>query len=355
MMNDRPQRGTRGETAQLIGRHPSVLKLGELVRRVAASKARNVLIYGETGTGKGVVAKMLHQLSGRADRAFVDVNCAAIPANLLESELFGHERGAFTGAISAKTGLIEVATGGTLFLDEVREMDMTLQAKLLTLLDTQRFRRLGATKPIAVDVRFIASTNKILFNEVRNGRFRADLYYRLQVVGINLPALRARGDDVLVLTESFLEALNARHGSSVVGLEPDVREVFRAYSWPGNVRELENLLERIAILEDDQVIRLRHLPPRILRETDIGRRFLAAQGEPAQAVPELPELAEQPAPTERGFHAATRGFQQRLIAGALARAGGRLGRAAQELGLSRHALRHQMAKLGMQVDERKAR
>ena len=296
-MNDRPEldrqldrRRATPETAQLIGRHPSLIKLGDLVRRVAASKARNVLIYGETGTGKGVVAKMLHQLSARADRAFVDVNCAAIPANLLESELFGHERGAFTGAISAKTGLIEVATGGTLFLDEVREMDMTLQAKLLTLLDTQRFRRLGATKPIAVDVRFIASTNKILFNEVRNGRFRADLYYRLQVVGINLPALRERGDDVLVLTESFLETLNARHGSAVTGLEPDVREVFRSYSWPGNVRELENLLERITILEDDQVVRLRHLPPRILRETEIGRRFLASQGgEPAQTAPDLPE------------------------------------------------------------------
>jgi len=330
----------------LIGDHPSIVRLRQLVAKVAESKARNVLIYGETGTGKGVVARMLHRLSSRSDRQFVDVNCAAIPANLLESELFGHERGAFTGAISAKSGLIEVAHGGTLFLDEVREMDMTLQAKLLTLLDTQRFRRLGAVKEIEVDVRFIASTNKILLSEVKSGHFREDLYYRLQVVAINIPPLRDRGDDVMVLANSFIETLNHRHGRSLRGLEPDVAALFREYQWPGNVRELENLLERICILEDDDVIRLRHLPARFLRETEVGRRFLASAGSAIEPSPPPSAPAAEPV---GGFHDATKAFQRRLILRALDRARGRLGRAARELGLSRHALRHQMAKLDMSL------
>ncbi len=347
-MQDAPKAGTAWDefARNLIGDHPSIVRLRQLVRKVATSKARNILIYGETGTGKGVVARMLHRLSTRGDREFVDVNCAAIPANLLESELFGHERGAFTGAISAKSGLIEVANGGTLFLDEVREMDLTLQAKLLTLLDTQRFRRLGAVKEIEVDVRFVASTNKILLSEVKAGNFREDLYYRLQVVAINIPPLRERGDDVMVLANSFIETLNYRHGRAMRGLEPDVAALFRAYSWPGNVRELENLLERICILEDDDVIRLRHLPTRFLRETEIGRRFLAAEG----GIPEPVATVAQPAPESAGgFHEATRTFQRRIIAHALDRSRGRLGRAARELGLSRHALRHQMVKLGMSL------
>ncbi len=347
---DAPRSGAAWDefARNLIGDHPSIVRLRQLVRKVATSKARNILIYGETGTGKGVVARMLHRLSTRSDREFVDVNCAAIPANLLESELFGHERGAFTGAISAKSGLIEVANGGTLFLDEVREMDLTLQAKLLTLLDTQRFRRLGAVKEIEVDVRFVASTNKILLSEVKAGNFREDLYYRLQVVAINIPPLRERGDDVMVLANSFIETLNYRHGRAMRGIEPDVAALFRAYSWPGNVRELENLLERICILEDDDMIRLRHLPARFLRETDIGRRFLAAEGEAVEPAAAVASPTPESEPTG-GFHDATRAFQRKIITHALDRARGRLGRAARDLGLSRHALRHQMAKLGMSL------
>jgi len=317
---------------ELLGEHESIRAVRELVARIAVSPARTVLLYGETGTGKGLVARMLHRLSSRAAKPFVDVNCAAIPASLMESELFGHERGAFTGAAAAKPGLIEAADGGTLFLDEIREMDLQLQAKLLTLLDTQRFRRLGAVRQTEVDVRFVASTNRILLSEVKAGRFRDDLYWRLQVVPVNIPPLRARGDDVLLLAEAFLRHHGARCGRLIRGLEPRVAEVFRRYSWPGNVRELENLIERIAILETEDLVLMRHLPDRILREVE-GR-----------AVPD-PGLGEGAA--EWRFHEATDRFQKALIERALSEAKGRVGRAAARLGLSRHALRHQMRKLGI--------
>ena len=319
---------------ELIGEHPSIVETRRLIAKVARSSTRTVLIYGETGTGKGLVARMLHEQSARAAGEFIDVNCAAIPASLMESELFGYDKGAFTGAVTKKTGLIEAANGGTMFLDEIRELDPVLQAKLLSLLDTQRFRRVGSVRAIEVDVRFIAATNKILLGEVKKGLFRDDLYYRLQVVAINIPPLRERGDDVLVLTEHFIRNFNARHGRVVKGLAPAVLDIFRSYSWPGNVRELSNLLERIFILEDDDTIRLEHLPARIAREV---------RGEaPAASLPEPVAL-----PSEQGFEEATADFQRDLIREALERFGGNRNRAAQALGLSRHALRHQMIKLGI--------
>ncbi|WP_372619248.1 sigma-54 interaction domain-containing protein [Falsiroseomonas sp.] len=324
--------------ADLLGEHDSIRAVRALVARIAASPVHQVLIYGETGTGKGLVARMIHRLSARANRAFVDVNCAAIPASLMESELFGHERGAFTGATVTKPGLIEAADGGTLFLDEIREMDPQLQAKLLTLLDTQRFRRVGAVKSIGVDVRFVAATNKILLSEVAAGRFRDDLYWRLQVVPVNIPPLRARGDDVLLLAEAFVAHHAARCGRVIRGLEPAVAQAFRRYSWPGNVRELENLIERIAILESEDQVLMRHLPDRLLREVE-GRAPPRAPGMGGEGAAHLP--------LHLGFHAGTEDFQRALIGAALKEAGGRQGRAAQRLRLSRHALRHQMLKLGM--------
>ncbi|MCB2143117.1 MAG: sigma-54 factor interaction domain-containing protein, partial [Rhodobacteraceae bacterium] len=193
---------------EIVGTSPALETLRNLIERIARSPTRTVLIYGETGTGKGLVARMIHQASSRAARDFVDINCAALPASLLESELFGHEKGAFTGAVDRKLGLVEAANQGTVFLDEIREMDLTLQAKLLSLLDTQQFRRVGAIKPVTVDVRFIAATNKVLLSEVTSGRFREDLYYRLQVVAVNLPALRDRGEDVLTLARHFIGRFN---------------------------------------------------------------------------------------------------------------------------------------------------
>ena len=321
--------------ADLLGEHESVKAVRALVARIADSPVRQVLLYGETGTGKGLVARMIHRLSARASRTFVDVNCAAIPATLMESELFGHERGAFTGAQGTKPGLIEAAHGGTLFLDEIREMDLQLQAKLLTLLDTQEFRRVGAVRSSSVDVRFVASSNRILLSEVKAGRFRDDLYWRLQVVPVNIPPLRARGDDVLLLAEAFIRHHGARCGRLIRGIEPRVAEAFRRYSWPGNVRELENLLERIAILETEDTVLMRHLPERIVREVE-GRAEPVLQAGEGAALP-----------LHRGFHDATEEYQRALIQAALKEARGRHGRAAQRLRLSRHALRHQMLKLGM--------
>jgi len=313
--------------AGLIGEHPSLLAVRRLIARVAASSARAVLIYGETGTGKGVAARMIHQQSARARQEFVDVNCAAIPDALLESELFGHEKGAFTGAVARKTGLVEIADKGTIFLDEIRDMNLVMQAKLLALLDTQRFRRVGAVKPMEVDVRFIAATNRILLSEVKGDRFREDLYYRLQVIAINLPPLRDRGEDVFVLTEHFLRKFAARHGRVIRGLEPAVEDIFRRYPWPGNVRELENLLERIVILEDEDIVRVAHLPARIPRQSALA----TPPGDAAD------------------YHAATEAFQRALIRTALDAAAGNPGDAARRLGLSRHALRHQMLKLNMRA------
>ena len=315
---------------QLMGEHPSIQVLNTLITRVARSKANTVLIYGETGTGKGLVARLIHQQSRRSAREFIDINCAAIPAELLESEQFGHERGAFTGAVSKKEGLIEAADGGTVFLDEVRELDPVMQAKILTLLDTQRFRRVGAVKPIGVDVRFIAASNRILLGEVKAGKFRDDLYYRLQVIAINIPPLRERGDDIFLLTHNFLSRYNAQYGSHVQRLTPEVQTIFRAYQWPGNVRELQNLLERLCLLEDGDTIRREHLPARILRE-------VAA-----------PSAASRVAPAGgSSYHEATAQFQRALIEQTLSDCANNIGKAAQRLNLSRHALRHQMAKLGL--------
>ncbi|MHB2165683.1 sigma-54 interaction domain-containing protein [Alsobacter sp. R-9] len=318
---------------QILGRHPAVEDVRRLVGKAARSPARTILIYGETGTGKGLVARAIHELSARGAGPFMDINCAAIPGELVESELFGHERGAFTGAAAKKVGLVEAAHGGTLFLDEIRELSPVLQAKLLTLMDTQRFRRIGSVEPITVDVRFIAATNRILFGEVREGRFREDLYYRLQVIAINLPPLRERGDDILFLANHFLRELCERYGRAPMTIAAEVETLFAVYRWPGNVRELQNLLERIVALEEADRVELGHVPARVHRSVAAGEAGVAGSTPASAPVSD--------------FHGATRAWQRDLVARTLSAHGGNVARAAAALRLSRHALRHQMLRLGL--------
>ncbi len=237
----------------LIGESDAMKKLDEQVRSAAPSNSR-VLITGENGSGKEIVARTLHRLSQRAEQPFIDVNCAAIPEELIESELFGHRKGAFTGAIDDRKGKFELADGGTLFLDEIGDMSLKTQAKVLRVLQEQTFQKVGGQQTISVDVRVIAATNKSLETEIAAGSFRSDLYYRLNVVPIEVPPLRARGNDVTLLAEHFLRRFAAETGTPKKRLSSGAASKLRAYHWPGNVRELRNVIERMAILMKGEVI-----------------------------------------------------------------------------------------------------
>jgi len=241
-----------------IGEHPLMQKINAMVRRVATSDA-TVLITGESGTGKELVARAVHTYSPRAAGPFVALNCAAIPEELLESELFGHVRGAFTGALAARVGMFQLADGGTVFLDEVGEMPVSLQPKLLRVLQNREVRRVGADQPLSVNVRVIAATNKDLAVEVEKGAFREDLFYRLQVIPIHLPPLRARRSDIPLLVQHFLEKQNLKY-SRTIQLAAETMVYLWEYDWPGNVRELENLVERVVVLSDNGQVGPEDLP-----------------------------------------------------------------------------------------------
>ncbi|RMF88420.1 MAG: sigma-54-dependent Fis family transcriptional regulator [Nitrospinota bacterium] len=243
----------------MVGRNAKMLQIFDLITRVA-QKNVTVLITGESGTGKELVARAIHQHSDRAHKPFIAVNCAAIPEHLMESELFGHERGAFTSAIERRLGKFELAHGGTLFLDEVSSMRMELQAKILRALQEREIERVGGQRTIPVDVRIIAATNQNLRALVKQGKFREDLYYRLNVVPIFLPPLRARKDDIPLLVEHFLEKYNRRFQRSVKGFTPSAMERLLQYDWPGNIRELENIIERLVAITTNEYIQLRELP-----------------------------------------------------------------------------------------------
>ncbi|MBI3183887.1 MAG: sigma-54-dependent Fis family transcriptional regulator [Myxococcales bacterium] len=246
--------------AEFIGQSATMRRVFELIERVAPAKA-SVAITGESGTGKEMVARSIHNLSARRERPFIAVNCASIPATLMESEIFGHERGAFTGADQRRPGVFELAHGGTLFLDEVGEIPVELQAKLLRVLEEGRLRRLGGKVEIEVDVRVLCATNRDLKSEIRNARFREDLFFRLNVFQIALPPLRERREDVPLLVQYFVEKFNAEAGKRVSGVHPDALDLLRSYDWPGNIRELRNAVERAVILCDGELITREHLPP----------------------------------------------------------------------------------------------
>jgi DNA-binding NtrC family response regulator len=243
----------------MVGRSPRLLQVVDQARRIAAHRDVTVLIGGETGTGKEVLARAIHYHSPRASAPFVEINCAAIPANLLESELFGHEKGAFTGAIATRPGLFELAEGGTIFLDEVGTMPSDLQPKLLRALESRQIRRVGGRESRAVDVRLISATHVDLAAAVRAGEFREDLYYRLHVVSLVLPPLRDRAGDVELLAQTFAVQLSAAYGLPVPALTPDVRAALRAHAWPGNIRELRNAIERALVLSPPGVLELHDL------------------------------------------------------------------------------------------------
>ena len=253
----RRERARQFSFDQIIGESPAVRRMLSLARKVAESEASSVLLQGESGTGKDLVAKAIHYASRRSESPFVAINCAAIPATLIESELFGYEKGAFTDAKARKEGLFEQAEGGTLFLDEIGELELALQAKLLRVLEEGSFRRVGGLKDIPLDVRVVAASNRDLKAEAEAGRFRLDLYYRLSVIQIDTPPLRERGEDTLLLAEHYIQTFNERLRlkKRIRGLSPEVRGIFLSYAWPGNVRELRNVLERAMLTQHGNELR----------------------------------------------------------------------------------------------------
>jgi len=250
----------------IIGGSSHMHQVLEMVRKVAQSDASTVLIQGESGTGKELIARAIHFESSRADKPFMAINCAAMPETLLESELMGHEKGAFTDAKVQKKGLFEIADGGTLFLDEIGDMDVGMQAKLLRVLEERTFRRIGGTKEIPVDVRIVSATNQELLKKIEEKSFRNDLYYRLQVIPIYLPPLRERLEDIMPLVDFFIGHYNREFGKSVKGVSKMASKFLLEYDWPGNVRELRNIIERAIILESEETLMLEHLPNELVSQ-----------------------------------------------------------------------------------------
>ena len=244
----------------IFGNSPKIRSVKELIRVVAKTPKTSVLIQGESGTGKELVSKAIHKLSARSEKPLIAINCSAIPENLMESELFGYEKGAFTDAKNLKKGVFELAHGGTLFLDEISTMSVSLQPKLLRVLETQSFRRIGGTSDIKIDVRIMAATNQDLKACVDNGSFREDLYYRLKVMVINLPPLHERAEDIIPMAKMFVEHNNKEFSKNIAGFSKEAEQLLLSYNWPGNVRELKNVMERAVILCGEEIIKAEHLP-----------------------------------------------------------------------------------------------
>jgi DNA-binding NtrC family response regulator len=314
----------------LIGESAALLEVRHMIDRVGPTTA-TALITGESGTGKELVARSLHRRSPRIDAPFIKINCAAIPQALLESELFGHEKGAFTGAASRKPGRFELADGGTLFLDEIGEMPLSAQPKLLRSIQEGRFYRVGGTRTVDVDVRLIAATNRDLHVEVREGRFREDLFYRLNVVPIRVPALRERREDIPVLAELFLRRFSRKQKRRMIGITDEAAAALRAHMWPGNIRELENAIERGLLLADGEWIGTSDLPPEIV---EAGRRAEQTGG--------VTSLRDR-------VRSETRRIEREAILDALRRTGGNVTHAAERLGLSRRGLQLKMKELDIKV------
>ena len=326
-----------GPAGGLLGESAAMQQVRSMVDRVAANNAATVLIEGESGTGKEVVARCIHAQSARAPMPFLCLNCAALPEHLLESELFGHERGAFTDARTQKVGLFEAAAGGTVMLDEIGDMPPGGQAKLLRLLENHTFRRVGGLAEIETDVRVVAATNANIEQRVSEGRFRADLYFRLNVVRIPLPPLRDRKEDVPLLAGAFIARYNQEMKRNLRGISQPALDLMTAYRWPGNVRELRNLIERALILHGEiDELRPEHLPP-ALRD-----------GAPASPEPQAtPATAATPPANAPPQELQLEAMERRMITDALQKVGGNQSSAARLLGISRDTLRYRMKKHGI--------
>ena len=310
----------------IIGESGPMLEVLSIVRRVAPSEA-TVLIRGESGTGKELIAKAIHFGSPRARGPLVKVNCAALPEALLESELFGHEKGAFTGALTSRQGRFELANGGTIFLDEIGDLPLHLQAKLLRVLQEREFEKVGSSRPIRVNVRIMAASHRPLEDLIKAGQLREDLYYRLNVVTIFIPPLRERRSDVALLLDHFLRHYAEKNGKTIRGLTPEGRDILLRYDYPGNVRELENIIERAVVLTRDDVIGSGDLPLTV----------------------QEPEIAD--GDRETSLTAAVEALERRMIRDALARSDGIQTRAAELLGMGERALRYKLTKYGFREED----
>jgi DNA-binding NtrC family response regulator len=335
----------------MVGDSEAIRIVREMIRTVAASPS-TVLITGESGTGKELVARALHLGSARRERPFISVNCAAIPATLVESELFGHERGAFTGAVSNRPGRFELADGGTLFLDEISEIPLEIQVKLLRAIQESAFERVGGVKTRQVDVRLVAATNRDLKQEIEAKRFREDLYYRLNVVPVHLPALRERPEDIAPLVEHFVTRCNERLGKQVRGFAPAALAAMCAYDWPGNIRELENLVERMVLFASGERIEVEELPDAFLRADREDAASADAQAAIDEAPTSSPSHIRLPLTTlgldlKEAVRTGSRLVEEALIREALQQTSSNVTRSARLLGISRRSLQSKMKELGL--------
>jgi len=335
----------------MIGRSAQMCELFDLIERVAEEGDSTVLIHGESGTGKELIARAVHNNSPRRKANFVPVNCAAIPDELLESELFGYVKGAFTGAQQAKIGRVQYADGGTLFLDEIGDMKPTLQAKLLRVLQEREVEQVGGVKATKIDVRVIAATHQNLENLVAEGRFREDLYYRLAVIPLDAPALRERRDDIPLLIDRFIKTFCRRQGDQPPRFEEASLQSLMAYAWPGNVRELENLMQRLVILHRGKTIGLKELPSKYRCEPLVEAPLPL---EPAVRVPSAGAEVASPPPADWGedgldFNLLISDFEDQLIMHALRRSGGNKKEAAKLLNLKRTTLIEKIKKKQLEV------
>ncbi len=331
---------------EIVGKGQRMQELQAVIAKVADAPS-TVLIQGESGTGKELVATALHEQSWRKDKAFIKINCAAIPRELVEAELFGYERGAFTGAVQSKPGRFELADGGTLFLDEIGEIPIEMQVKLLRAIQESEFERVGGIKTTKVDVRLIAATSRDLSKEIAGGRFREDLYYRLNVVPIFLPALRERREDIALLVEHFRQKYNARLKKNVEQIEDEALAALAAYSWPGNIRELENVLERTILFAETPKIRLADLP------ASLRPKEGAAPGGgdlPSQATPPAGVQAA-PGPLKEIVREQVQAIERDLIVRGLEVTGNNVTRTAKLLKISRKSLQTKMKEFGLRGDE----